>query len=337
MKLTQSTKDAILTMKAQGYSSRSIGRVLNIGKSTVNDFLAAQRKVDEKVLETLDTLTEMVKDQRKRLEEVGLIRTGPRILFLDVEVSPSVVVAFSRFKAFSSPDHVLKEPYMLTYVVKWKGEPQTYGNTILDANKDYPEGSYTDDYQLISALWEYLDKADIVVAQNAKFDRGWFNQRCVVHGLNPPSPYKLVDTLAMLKKNFALPSNSLAAAAQYFGLTRKKDHSGINLWIRCMNGEREAFGEMLDYNDGDVVTLEELYNTIQPFVQELPNMALYHKDSAPRCAGCGSSEIVETEKSAYTALSEFKLVQCKGCGKYSRMRTNLRSKEQMQATLTNVM
>ena len=162
MKLTQSTKDAILTMKAQGFSSRHIGRVLGVGKSTVNDIWNNTKNLLSFVTETANKLSDGIK-------------TGPRILFLDVEVSPSVVVAFSRFKAFSSPDHVLKEPYMLTYVVKWKGEPQTYGNTILDANKDYPEGSYTDDYQLISALWEYLDKADIVVAQNAKFDRGFLS------------------------------------------------------------------------------------------------------------------------------------------------------------------
>ena len=149
----------------------------------------------------------------------------PKILFLDVEVSPSVVVAFSRFKAFSSPDHVLKEPYMLTYVVKWAHKPYTVGNTI-------PDSGCENDFELISSLWNYIDEADIVVAQNAKFDRGWFNQRCIIHGLNPPSPYKLVDTLQMMKKNLSLPSNSLGAAAQYFDLTRKKSHEGITQVIR---------------------------------------------------------------------------------------------------------
>lgn len=58
MKLTQSTKDAILTMKAQGFSSRHIGRVLNIGKSTVNDFLATQRSIEQEVLESVKYVTE---------------------------------------------------------------------------------------------------------------------------------------------------------------------------------------------------------------------------------------------------------------------------------------
>ena len=58
MKLTQSTKDAILTMKAQGFSSRHIGRVLSIGKSTVNDFLATQRNIGEELIEGMKYLAE---------------------------------------------------------------------------------------------------------------------------------------------------------------------------------------------------------------------------------------------------------------------------------------
>lgn len=305
--------DSALVLHKEGHSWRAISRILDVPRTTISDFM---RKV--------------VKNQSKTLE---VEKKFPKILFLDVEVAPSVVVAFSRFKAFSTPDHVIKEPYMLTYVVKWKHLEGTIGNTILDSGDEI---QVDDDYNLVSSLWDYLHEADIVVAQNAKFDRGWFNQRCVVHGLNPPSPYKLVDTLQMLKKNFALPSNSLGAAAQYFDLTRKKSHSGIDLWIRCMNGEREAFDEMLDYNDGDVVTLEELYDTIQPWCQELPNVALYYKDDKVRCAGCGSDDIQKTDHTAYTALSEFEVVKCNSCGKHSRLRNNLRSKEQMKNTLANI-
>lgn len=304
-------KNEALELAKSGKSWRKVAKQLGVSKSTVSDFL-------RKVL------------KQAQPEQAG---NFPKILFLDVEVSPSVTVAFSRFKAFASPDHVLKEPYMLTYVVKWAHEDKTIGNTILDTETE----DHNDDYHLIKDLWDFIDAADIVVAQNAKFDQGWFNQRCVVHGFNPPSPYKLIDTLQMLKKNFSLPSNSLAAAAQYFNLTRKKSHEGITLWIRCMNGEREAFEEMLDYNDGDVVTLEELYNIVQPWSQHLPNIALYYKDDKIRCCGCGSENVMVTDKTAFTALSEFEVVKCNSCGKHSRMRRNIRSKEQMQNTLTNLM
>lgn len=300
-------------------------------KTIVSERIAKGESISRSLARELgvawSTLSMWVK--RNNLKSQPKEKHFPKILFLDVEVSPSVVVAFSRFKAFSSPDHVLKEPYMLTYVVKWAHEPHTVGNTI-------PDSGCENDFELISSLWNYIDEADIVVAQNAKFDRGWFNQRCIIHGLNPPSPYKLVDTLQMMKKNLSLPSNSLGAAAQYFDLTRKKSHEGITLWIRCMNGEKEAFEEMLDYNDGDVVTLEELYNILQPWCQELPNMSLYYRDSKPRCCGCGSENLDKTEKVANTALSSFEVVRCKDCGKHSRLRYNLRSKEQMKNTLANI-
>lgn len=303
-----SWKQQAIELDKQGISWREIGRRLGVSKSTVSDMLRNHRK-------------------QRQTQSVGA-----KVLFLDVEVAPSITVAFSRFKAFASPDHVLQEPYMLTYVVKWMHEDVTYGNTLLDTEHVHLQ----DDGQLISALWEYLNDADIVVAQNAKFDRGWFNQRCIIHGLNPPSPYKLVDTLQMLKRNFSLPSNSLAAAAQYFNLTRKKSHSGIDMWIKCMNGDAEAFEEMLDYNDGDVVTLEELYKKIQPFSNDLPNMSLYYKDAKPRCVGCGSSDIAPTKYLAHTALSSFETMQCRCCGKYSRTRKNVRTKQEMSATMLNV-
>lgn len=312
MKLDQTTKDSILEMKAQGYSSRHIASVLGVGKSTVNDTVKAHKKN----MLPVNTNTKHV---------------GPKILFLDVEVSPSVTLAFSRFKAFATPDHVLKEPYMLTYVVKWAHQDFTIGNTIPDSGAT----DIDDDYHLVSSLWEYINEADIVVAQNARFDRGYFNQRCIVHGFNPPSPYKVVDTLQMMKKNLSLPSNSLGAAAQYFNLTRKRSHEGITLWKRCMEGDLKAFEEMLEYNDGDVVTLEELYTILQPWSNELPNIALYHKDSKLRCIGCGSDEVEYVkDKYAYTALSKFEVVKCCDCGKHMRARSNLRSKEQMKNTAT---
>lgn len=299
-----------VSLDSKGYSWREISRILGVPRSTVSDNLRALRE---------------------KSKEEDVCHEGAKILFLDVEVSPSITAAFSRFKAFASPDHVLKEPYMLTYVVKWAHMNGTVGNTVLATEAKH----FDDDFYLIRDLWDFLHEADIVVAQNAKFDRGWFNQRCVVHGFNPPSPYKLVDTLAMLKKNFALPSNSLGAAAQYFNLTRKKSHSGIEMWLKCMEGDEEAFAEMLSYNDGDVVTLEELYNILQPWSQELPNLALYYNDTKRRCCGCGSEDVEETSKYAYTALSKFATIRCKTCGKYSRLRSNLRSKQQMSFTAAN--
>lgn len=76
MKLTQSTKDAILTMKAQGFSSRHIGRVLGVGKSTVNDFLAAQRNIGEEVLEGVKYVAEQK------------VKPPARILIIDIETAP---------------------------------------------------------------------------------------------------------------------------------------------------------------------------------------------------------------------------------------------------------
>ena len=330
MKLTQSTKDAILTMKAQGFSSRHIGRVLNIGKSTVNDFLAAQRKVDEKVLETLGTLTEMVKDQRKRLEEVGLIRTSPRILIIDIETAPFLAYTFRRWKANIGQENVEKEGYILCYAAKWFGD-----DNIIFSRIQEPEN----DFEIVKEMKALIDQADIVIAHNAVgFDLPTIATRMLFHGMTPFAPHKVVDTLKIAKQQFRFPSNSLESIAAYLGLNEQKmKHSGFGLWKRVMQMDEEAWNEMEEYNIQDILVLEKVYEKLRSWDKFAPNMALYTASSVPRCVVCASDKLEKLDKLSHTALSSFHTMRCKCCGKYSRMRTNLRSKEQMQATLTNVM
>jgi hypothetical protein len=155
--------------------------------------------------------------------------------------------------------------------------------------------------------------------------------------MNPPSPYKVIDTLRELKQICALPSNSLAASANYFELpNRKLDNAGWSLWQRCMQGEPEAFDEMETYNIGDITTLEDLYLKLRPFMKNHPNVALYQDSQEECCVACGSNKLeVIVGKSSYTQLSEFEVLRCE-CGKINRRRVNLRSKEDMSGTLMNV-
>lgn len=284
-------KKPALELHRQGVSWRQIAKTLGVPKSTVSDFLRQQKR-----------------EPRKQ----------PSILFFDTEVSATVSLTFARFKTNISPNHVVQEPYMLSFAAKWH-----HSETILSAAlHQYQrfEVDHKDDKDLIFDLWKILDQADIVVAHNLPFDIGWLNQRAVVHGLPPISPYKFVDTLKVLKRNFSLPSNSLASAAQYFFITRKRDNSGITLWKRCMEGDEAAFEEMLEYNIGDVVTLEQLYMKIRAFVPNHPNLGFYYEDSRARCVCCGSTDLKKMEKKVYTQVSAFTAYRCNSCGKVNRSR-----------------
>ena len=307
--------DVIVDMKSRKFGSREIASVLGISKSTVNNYYA-------KYLETPAKSPELPKKQAK-------------IFIGDVETSASIVYSFSRFKAFVKPDQVIQEPYLLTWAGKFLGNPNIISCKLTDF--DTFKEDHTNDKELVMALWKILDECDIFVAHNLRFDAGWFNQRCLFWGLNPPSPYKIICTLKELKQICSLPSNSLAASANYFQLpNRKLDNAGWSLWQRCMEGDPLAFIEMETYNIGDITTLEDLYLKLRPFMKMHPNVALYQDNTSEACVACGSDKLVAVAgKSAYTQLSEFEVLRCE-CGKLNRRRVNLRTKADMKNTLMNV-
>lgn len=321
MKLTQSTKNAILTMKAQGYSSRSIGRVLNIGKSTVNDFLASQRNIGQEVLEGV-----------KYAAEQRAVKSAPpaRILIIDIETAPFLAYTFRRWRANIGQENVEKEGYILCYAAKWFGD-----DNIIFSRVQEPEN----DYEIVKEMKALIDQADIVIAHNAVgFDLPTIATRMLFHGMTPFAPHKVVDTLKIAKQQFRFPSNSLESIAAYLGLAEQKmKHSGFGLWKRVMQMDEEAWNEMEEYNIQDILVLEKVYEKLRSWDKFAPNMALYKESIVARCVVCASDKLEKLDKLSHTALSSFHTLRCKCCGKVMRTRQNVRSKEEMQATLTNVM
>lgn len=322
MKITQEQQTWLDNRSAM--SSRELSvltRGITTGKSSVNDFF---NRYDEWVL-----------------EQSGVEHEGAKVLFLGLEVAPSITLAFSYFKHFSKADHILQSPYILTAAWNWlhDTERKVY-KTALPHYVGTWEQDATDDSQLTADLWDLLDQADIIVAHNAPFDVGWMNQQFAKHDMPEPSPYRVVCTCKGLKKHFSLPSNSLDHSTLYFELERKRSHTGIDLWERCMEGDVAAFEEMLEYNVGDIPTLRQLYLKTRRFITNHPNVALYfgHNDSTMRCNICGSSELEQlTGKFATTSLSAFASYRCGNCGHVSRSGQALNTKENRKTLLRNVL
>ena len=309
---TQEQLEEAMALVEDGLSQRSAAIITGVPRSTLGDKI---REVNE-----LKSLADTSKE-------------GPVITFLDVETSATISAHFTRFKAFISPEAVIQEPYLLTCA--WKNNR---GDSGAHSIHHYPlwEQDHTNDLMLVEQMWDVLDQSDIIVAHNASFDENWFNNRFAAHGMHPPSTYKVICTLKALKKYFKLPSNSLDASTRYFELEQKRSHEGIGLWLRCMQGDVDALESMLEYNLGDIPTLEQLYYKILPFIKNHPNAALYYNDDKVRCNTCGADDMEEiTGKYSYTNLSKFKTFRCNSCGSVKRNRVNERSKEQMKSTLMN--
>ncbi len=352
------TLEQVIALLKAGLSQREVARKLGreSQESTVRSMLRreAQGRGFETVSDMLDSIPvpegydafmqgletgDIEKAQESFIESIRNNNPGAKVFLGDVETSYTISYHFGRFKQFISPTQVIQEPYLLTFAGKWLHNTAIFSRKLPDYTQEF-ERDHTSDRLLVEDLWKVLDECDIFIAHNARFDRGWANQRFAFYGMQPPSPYITIDTLAALKEAFSLPSNSLEAACNYFELeSRKLSNEGARLWKRCMEGEVAAFEEMEEYNIGDIPTLEEMYLTVRPFMRKHPNIALFHPDqSVMRCVRCGSDDLEEeVGKTAHTFLSKFKVYRCMECGSCARDRKNIRDKVAMKFTLANIL
>jgi hypothetical protein len=236
----------------------------------------------------------------------------PKILIFDIETTPNLAWVWGMYKQFISPAQVVQNTDILCYSGKWLGKKK-----IIFDSKQHDK----DDRRICETLWHLFDEADIVVAHNGDgFDVKIMNARWLSMGFNPPSPYKSVDTLKMVKAKFRFPMNKLDYLARYLNIGKKVEHEGFDLWIKCMNGVKSAWDRMRKYNIEDVRLLEEFYLLIRAWDNRHPNVAIMYDQVGEknRCVICGSDDLKDEPKASYTNVSIFPTVRCNNCGKAMR-------------------
>lgn len=253
----------------------------------------------------------------------------PVITILDIETAPKVAYVWRFFKENISPKQVQQHCRIMSFASKQLGEKDVF----------YADNRTEDDAPIVRKLIDVLDASDIVIAHNAwKFDLGTINARALVAGINPPSPYKVVDTLRVAKREFLFESNSLEYLADVLGCTSKftkRKFPGFQLWTECLKGNPEAWEEMKVYNVQDVDTLEEIYLKMRPWIRNHPNIGVLAEGDKPVCPKCGSHH-VHFRGYATTNVSKFRRFKCLDCGGWGRDRFNEYDKEKRNVLLTNV-
>jgi len=256
----------------------------------------------------------------------------PRILCLDIETSPILAYVWSLWKQNVGLNQIHEDWCILSFCAKWLGDP----NIIYHDNSR--RKNVEDDSHLLRKLWKLLDQADIVVAQNGvKFDARKINARFLLNGMLPPSPYVIVDTMLAAKRHFGLTSNKLEYMTDKLCTTKKRKHSkfpGFELWRECLARNPEAWEEMRLYNVDDVISLEELYLILRPWIDGHPNVANYSEPDKPSCPKCGSDKVVQRGH-RHTQVGRYVRYHCGGCGGWSRGRVMQNSKEQRKNLLIN--
>jgi len=207
--------------------------------------------------------------------------------------------------------------YVLCWCAKWLGQKKMH-KSLLPEFKDLYAENPTDDSLVMRKLWDLLDAADIVVAHNAvKFDIKRANTRFLHHGMCPPSPYRVVDTLKIARRHFAFMSNKLDDLGKGLGLGQKKKHAGIKMWADCLAGSEKAWKMMVAYCEQDVRLLQRVYTKLAPYADGMPNLGVYV--DRPVCPRCGSKKMVR-RGFVFKGLSRFRQYRCSACGSWSRSR-----------------
>jgi len=232
------------------------------------------------------------------------------IYLFDIETAPSLGYYFDLWKEGNIVG-TKENWYILSFAIKelGTGKVQTFALPDFRGYKKNKE----DDRLLVHKLWEFFDKADILIAHNGDaFDIKKANARFIHHRLTPPSPYKTVDTLKLARRHFKFDSNKLDALAQSLGLGAKLPHTGFNTWKGCMTGDMKAWAIMRKYNAHDVVLLEKVYNLLKAWGTH-PNLNILTRENAcPKC----QSKHWQKRGFKYTATSEAQIYNCMGCGTY---------------------
>jgi len=240
-----------------------------------------------------------------------------KILLLDIETAPNLVHVWGLWQQNVGLPQIIDAGYILCWAAKWYGEDQIYFDSI---QKSKPKA-------MAKRIHKLLDEADAVVHYNGtKFDIPTLNKEFLLYGLTPPAPYKQIDLLRTARNQFKFPSNKLDYVARALGLKGKVKHRGHELWIQCMNNDPDAWAEMEEYNTGDVVLLEDVYDRFRPWVRSHPNHSVYSGELS--CPVCGSHHY-QSRGTAVTAAGVYKRFQCRaaGCGKWFRDNKTLAKRE----------
>lgn len=238
-----------------------------------------------------------------------------KILILDIETSPNLAYVWGAYKQFVSQEQWVDKSYIMSFAAKWLGESGVI----------YEENRNGKDRKLVSRLFELLSEADIVVAHNGKaFDIPVILGRGVVHGINPPSPFHVVDTCIVARRQFRFVTNSLKNLAEELGIAEKGDHEkfpGFKLWVECIRKNPEAWEEMRKYNIQDVVTLEQLYLKLRPYITNHPHVSRGTTDEqAVACPKCEATDI-HYRGWYFTKMGlAYRKFQCLECGGWGRER-----------------
>jgi len=236
--------------------------------------------------------------------------TGPKILVLDIETAPALADVWSLWNVNVGLSQLRQVSTVICLAAKW-----TDRNSVM-FHSDHHDGHK----EMVEWAHYHINEADIVVHYNGtRFDMPHLYREFLLAGLDPPSPVQEVDLLKVVKSRFRFQSNKLDHVTRQLGLAGKVQHTGHDLWVRCMAGDPKAWALMKRYNQGDVRLTQDLYERLLPWIKSHPHVGLFTGEEHA-CSRCGGTNLQRRGFKA-AGLSMFQQYQCQGCKSWSRGKT----------------
>lgn len=232
-----------------------------------------------------------------------------RTLYIDIETAPATAYIWNLRTHYIPISQVAEDGYILCFAYRWADEDEVGFWSLWDQGHD----------AMIQAAHELLSEADHVVTYNgSSFDLPRLNVEFLIQGFGPPHPYYHTDLYLGVKK-FRVLSKSMNHMLRLLGIEEKMQHKGFELWTGVMNGDPDDQATMEEYNIQDVIVMAELYEKLYPWLDNVPNEALWMDPSAkPKCR-CGS-ENLRFKGYKRTKVLTYKQYHCRDCGSWMRER-----------------
>jgi len=228
-----------------------------------------------------------------------------KILFWDTEVSRAVVAGYGTKWDFKVVK-IIRPQQLMCYAYRWMGDKKArfVGRHDFKTYKEF-----------VQSLADLLGSADIAIAHNGlQFDNKMSNTFFLQERIDPPQPFKTIDTCRVARSVFKLPSNSLRDLADFLGLEGKKDITYADLEDDYMGDStsRRTIRLMSDYTRRDVDLLQEIYMIIRPYVKGHPIVTSYSEtlDACPICAG----DNIRYKGTQINRITRYKRYKCLDCG-----------------------
>ena len=234
-----------------------------------------------------------------------------KILVLDIETAPHTVFSWGLWGVNIPIGNIVAPGYTLSWCAKFLDEDVYYSSDVFNHDTD----------EMYNNIHRLLEEADgVVTYYGDRFDIPQLNRGFVEWGFPRPSPFSKIDLCKVVKKHFKFASNKLDYVCQALDLGKKAPHKGMQLWIDCMAGDKDAWKLMRAYNKQDVTITEALYHRLLPWIDGHPNYGLHHPGALETsCPKCGSNHI-QKRGLKHTQTQSYQQYQCQDCHSWFRDR-----------------